>query len=380
MTDSHKNVLQLHAEGLQQVIDTGSVAEADKAGVLRGGNAGFIDAKGKPASSCIRRAVLRYHAVEVEPTEVDKQLMFDGGLASEDYFVDRIKSAWNSDTREVKCEDEVPAVWETSNGIRVTGRPDAVLFEDGKAVKGIEKKAIFSLWTARDILERRPKLLNLAQATNYMQALDLDSWELIYVNRNFFAANEIASRVLPKYQQKWSEYLSYRFYRWQPKQSQRGWTLKQIEEEEFLAADRTSIVEVELQNKKTKEWYTTRKAEYEWQHGNINPFQVSYEMRKSGPDGQIEVRDTTDTRGKWVNTPVSVSNVRAWYEMADTAITEDKLPPPPTNPKLGKSRDSYSLCNYCPLNKLCKSSTTKSTSKWVEESKQFLKSTVDNAK
>ncbi len=373
MYEVRKSVRELHEIGLQDVIDKAAEREKQKIGTLRGGNAGFV-LDGKPAASCPRKAWLRKQGVDLDPTTPDKQLLFDGGLSSEDYFFDRVRVAWEAEGGTIAQEEEWPSRWATSKGTWVTGRPDGVLLlKDGKAVKGVEKKGIFSLWTARDIMERKPKYENLCQSAQYMWALGLQSYELVYVSRSYYAANEMASKVLPKYGQPYSEYVDYRFYEWRPKKRGAGWTRARISQEDYDAGDKTEIVDVRIQDWSTGELLKQRKMRYEVEPGNIKPFCVSFELRSHGAEQRLQFKDTTLAAAEWQDTDITWSSIREWYEMADSIEAAAKLPDLPRNPKIGSSRDKFSMCNYCPLKADCVDKKIRTGAELLEAARKLSK-------
>ena len=368
-----KSVRDLYEQALSKTIANAESREVTKVGTLRGGNAGYM-LNGKPATSCPRKAYLRMKGIQVEPIDINQQLLFDGGLASEDSFVQRIKEIWEFDGRKVVCEEDYPSEWFTTNGTPVTGRPDAVLLEkDGTPLRGIEKKGIFSLWTARDILERRPKVVNFTQATQYMCALDLRSYELLYVNRNYFAINQMAARVLPKPGQKYSEYLDYRYYEWRPKLRGTGWTRGKLSKEDYEAADKTEIVNVTYYDYDLGKERSERKLRYEWEHGNVKPFCVSFELKRGESDSDtIKWRDTTEGVEAWQDSGISWDSIKEWYEVTSRMEETNRLPPPPLNPKFGSNKDGFSLCDYCPLDSVCnaKQGKPRTTAEFLDRAKQ----------
>ena len=349
-----KSAYHIYLDGLQKHIDKHSQKDGESSN-LRGGNTGFVNSAGEvlgDQSSCPRRAALRALSIDVDPTTVNNQIMFDGGLYNEEAFIDRLKLAWDGD---ILTEEECATSWATSSGVQVTGRPDVVLLgKDGTYDTGVELKGVFSLWTARDILERRPKWNNLLQAAHYFYQLrktkGLQKYELLYVSRSYYAVNEMAARYLPKYGETYSEYIDYRFYHWRPKRRGHGYTKAKIDEEEYLEASRRGIQYVDTGR-------TGAQPEYLAEAGNIRPFCISFELRWSADD-ILEWRGVryADT---WHHSPISWEGIRRYYEVSAQLLKgEQVLPPAPRVVKPDGTSKGYSGCTYCPLSKVCDKAKT----------------------
>lgn len=346
MSSAYKTYL----EGLKIHIAS-SKTKDEESTALRGGNSGFINGAGEvlgDASSCPRRAALRALNIEVDPTTVDNQIMFDGGLYNEDAFVDRLKLAWDG---EVVTEEQTPTKWTTDSGVAVTGRPDVILLaKDGTPEVGVELKGVFSLWTARDVLERRPKWNNLLQSAHYFYQLrkdkGLQKYELLYISRSYYAVNDMAARNLPRYGEKYSEYIDYRFYHWRPKRRGTGYTKAKATEEEYLEAFQKGIKYVDTGTKGTQ-------PEYLAEAGNVRPFCVSFELRWTDDD-VLQWRGVRYEE-EWKTSPVSWAGIKRYYESSASLLMEDKpkLPPKPKVVKADGSPKGYDGCGYCPLKDVC---------------------------
>jgi hypothetical protein len=193
-------VKELLAKFRKITKDAYAEAETDKLGTLRGGNTGamYTDSRGitRVIGKCARLTHLRSLGIQGVPDE-RAQDMFDGGLANEHRWLEKMELAWDG---KIKAEEEIPTSWRTENGTLVTGRPDIVLcskytltrhepvtyaidgvmYEDRQAVTtahsdpihGLELKNVSSLWTARDVLFKGiPKMGHLLQTSHY-------SWQL----------------------------------------------------------------------------------------------------------------------------------------------------------------------------------------------------------
>jgi hypothetical protein len=341
-----------YLKGLQLHIDSCNTKDGESAN-LRGGNSGFISEAGEvlgDASSCPRRAALRALSIDVDPTTVDNQIMFDGGLYNENAFIDRLKLAWDG---EVISEEDTPTHWITDEGIPVTGRPDVVLLaKDGKPEIGVELKGVFSLWTARDILERRPKWNNLLQAAHYFYQLrastGLNRYELLYISRSYYASNEMATRNLPNYGEKYSEYIDYRFYHWRPKKRGTGYTRAKATQEEYDLALAKGIQWVSTGEK------SGRQPEFVAEAGNVRPFCISFELRWN-EDAVLEWRGVKYAE-EWKRSPITWAGIKRYYETAASLLTGStkSLPPKPKVVKADGSPKGYDGCGYCPLNDSCK--------------------------
>jgi hypothetical protein len=340
-----KSVRQMYLDGLAEYIREHSQLETLKEGTLRGGSTGFITPDGVvlgDASSCPRRAALRSLGYDVDPTTPENQMMFDAGLANEDQFLARMRSQWPG---EVLQEEETPINWTTSNGLPVSGRPDLVLLQDGELRIGVEHKGVFSLWTARDVMEQKPKWNNLLQATHYMLKLGLSKYELIYTNRSYFAVNEMAAKLLPNYGETNSQYIDYRFTQWRPKKRGDGYTPGKITEAEYLAGVAAGNRRIQCGD---KGW----QMEFQAQHGNVTPFCISYEMRLSD-SGFVEWRDTR--LEKWNTTVINWTGIERFYTVTASMVLDEttSMPPKPVKVKGDGTRTNYSGCDYCPLNTKC---------------------------
>lgn len=345
MSKLEVSVREMHEQGLIEAIEEHAKSDSETTGILRGGNTGIILADGTPVGSCPRLAALRMNGVTVQKTTPQDQIMFDGGLANEDYFFERVGRVWTKSGGTMVHESDTPSSWTTSSGIKVTGRPDGVLLcRDGVPIRGVELKGVFSLWRARDTLERKPVLKHLAQAAHYMCALGLEEYELVYVSRSIYAVNDMAAKLLPRYGAKWSEYLDYRFYKYRPwKNNPSKFTKSVITEEEYLANQRGKFIDAGRHG---------RVLEYVAEAGNVRPFCISFEMRAVGDEKRIEYK-CTESGEDWTPSPVTWNNIREFFEVSASVATGGPLPPRPIELKADGTNKGYSGCRYCSLNEKC---------------------------
>ena len=350
-------VYDSYMKGLQAYIEALRKEEKNNIGTLRGGNTGFIDEKGVvygTSSNCPRRSLLRMKGIEDDPVTIQNQIMFDGGISNEDIFVERLKDTCEEVHHDSK---DYTTEWETSNGTKVTGRPDVIVVQKSGEKIGVELKGLFSLWKARDVLERRPKFDNLLQSAHYFYQLKkkgvLERYELLYINRNYFASNEMAAKLLPKYGSKWSEYIQYRFYELRPKKTGEGWTKGKITEQQYLDISRTAKADTVIA-----------------QPANIIPFCISYELRWNS-NGHLAFRAVGDD--SWKQSIITWDSIENYYETVSKMEETDILPKRPKEVRVDGKDKGYSGCDYCNLKPIC-TGTNKVTTvrEFLERTEEFL--------
>ena len=121
-------LIKLFAEARQHSRDKHRDGEVAKLGNLRAGTSGIISPDGDVAGSCIRKAHVRQLGLELENITEDKLIMFDLGFANEDVIYNKLKSIL-PEGHTILREEEIPIEWTTTNGTKVTGRPDIVICE-----------------------------------------------------------------------------------------------------------------------------------------------------------------------------------------------------------------------------------------------------------
>lgn len=331
-------------EGRQIARTKYKVADAEKLGILRAGNSGIMNAEGEVAGSCHRVAHLRQLGIELDPPSDSTQIMFQLGVASEQQIYDDLVQT-SAPNELVLRETEIPISWLTSNGTRVTGRPDLVICErvpyvvtqaeadsmngsgpehmaagavlDGsKPLLVLEAKSVASVWTSRSVLfEGKPKLGNLAQLGHYMWKLDVPG-RLMYKQYALQAMPDFAHKLFPKQDEPGSEYIDY--------------------------------------NPQGKP-----KA--------VRPFEIVYEV-EFGPSGALRFR--REGLGEWTDTIIARADIERYYEYISTMASTGSLGPRPLTLDATGVKLSFSMCSYCPLDKLCK--TEKVYETWIESVKTTI--------
>lgn len=165
--------------------------EVKKLGNLRGGETGCMLPDGKVGkSTCMRLVYARQQGLDLGfagETPWQTELMWSGGRLNEDDWTNSLQRSWvDAGKGSIKREDEIPVAWQTANGTWVRGRPDIVLLDNqGEPVLGQEHKGIFSGWTARDVLNLKPRVDAILQGGHYAMEIGAP-WELHYTNRTNF--------------------------------------------------------------------------------------------------------------------------------------------------------------------------------------------------
>lgn len=351
------NIRELHSQGLRHYINEHSARESSAKQRLRGGNAGSLPNGGPPVGNCPRLAHLRRIGVQLEPSDEQSQTMHDGGLANEEIFFERVRRALPEGYSLVH-EEDYPSKWTTSGGTDVTGRPDGVLIDSsGHAVVGIELKGVFSLTTALKALTDKPKIENLIQAAHYMMSLELERYELVYTNRNWFAVPPDRFSKVPRD----SPHVQYNYYHYRPqKRDPEKWTRARIDAAEFNQVERIEYVTAGKHGKV---------PEYVVEPGNILPFTASFPMRFNSRD----TLEWQDSSGNWQITEVTKDSIRNYYEVSDSLTDPSaKLPPRIRSANsLGKPA-SYNACTYCSLSSICSDRSMKTSGQFISKVSELL--------
>lgn len=300
--DSHSSLSELLIQGLGNQQVAHKAHEVQVVGNLRAGNSGIATSDGDVAGQCHRRAHLRMLGIQVEEHSLDKLLMFELGIANEDIVYNKLQAALPLGYRILR-ESEIPTLWNTSKGVKVTGRPDLVILHGDKSVLGIELKSVASVYTTAEVLfEGKPKVGHLIQAAHYMWQLGI-SYRLNY--------KQYANQVVPQWLSgKW------------PKEGQPG--------SEHLAYNPKGDIK-----------YTM-------------PYEITYEL-EFGPGGFLRYRrevGSAETSKPWVKTIIKVEDIRRFFEVSASLPEQGLGKRPMTIDAFGKEK-SYSDCRYCPLEKIC---------------------------
>lgn len=351
-----KSTYDILRDGYSSLGESRSKKETEARGRYRGGSTGVVLTSDGDmstgydvAGTCHRVALAR--SLGSPLTEVDPhdpiQIMFEGGHTNEDSWVQVLEAGLPEGYKMLR-EEEYPVVWETEKGTPVTGRPDIVILDDKDTpVRGLELKSVNSVWVARDVvLERRPKLVNLAQAAHYMTKLDVP-YELWYTSRSLFTAEEWALPIMPKWGETGSEHLEYSLgveiadgvYKSGKKKGQPKMKFRKIE---VPKADQ------DLSPKELK-------ARYGITHGrfkNIRPFHMGYELTWDHND-VLHYRPLDDPRARPVPTPITKQNIEQFYNLLDDMQETGDLGPRPIELYGNGEKKKYSPCTYCPLSTQC---------------------------
>lgn len=317
------NVMDIYLTGMQVDETDKEVSEAGKVGNLRAGNTGIVDSTGSVLGKCQRKTWLRQLGIPSDSHSLDRLLMFSAGFASEDIWYDRIAKGWQGT---ILREEEIPVTWETSNGTKVTGRPDMVLVDNEVPKLVLELKNVSSLWTARSVLfEEIPKFDHLAQAGHYSWQLGVPA-KLCYSLYLDMPVMGWASKLFPQQGDKYSEYCEYS----EPK---KGRTTGEIKK--------------------------------------VKPFLRIYDLRWS-PAGQLMYRiEGSKGPSSWTISPITIEGIQKYYEdIANLGgpgqeYEVKELPPRPLTVKGNGEAENWSQCGYCPLVEVCNSHEN-SPAKWID--------------
>lgn len=319
--------------------------EASKAGNLRAGNSGVMSEDGEMTGACHRITHLRQLGIEASPPEDSQQIMFQMGFANEDLIFADLKHTFAPD-EVILREEQIPITWTTSNGTKVTGRPDMVICRtqivhdalSGKMVKkdipiqGIEIKSIASVWTSKEVLfDGSPKLDHVIQSAHYAWKLNIP-YKLIYKQYAIQTVPAWANKMFPRKGHPGSEFLEY-----------------------------------------------NPKGEVK----SIKPFEVVYDIF-IGEDGQVSYK-LEDSETEAIKTIVNVNDINRFYEFVSTMGIEKKLGPPPTLVGLTGKKKDYKHTDYClackvakPLEKLPDS--PEKYDQWLAEVKKEIAANAEKPK
>ncbi len=312
-------------------------AEVKKQGNLRVGTSGIMSDSGDIAGACHRKALLRSKGIEIENIEDHKLIMFQLGYSNEDRTFDDLERT-ASDKEVILREEQIPVEWMTSNGTKVTGRPDIVLCEQevhesgkmpagNKLVEGddrvslkpvlaLELKSVHSVWTARDVVfSGAPKLDNLIQAAHYMWKLGVP-YKLVYKSYSALGQqiSSWAHKFFPKQGEPLSELCDY-----------------------------------------------TAKGDL----NQIKQFEVVYDLRLDA-NGRVEY--SVEGADKWTSTIVTVHDIERYFEYVSKMEETQQLGPRPLNVSSVGLDKSFNMCDtkYCPLAGICKSTEKLGYQAWLD--------------
>jgi len=333
--------------------------EAEKVGVLRGGNSGSLvqtDEGLRSIGGCARKALLRMLGTEV-PDDEDygsKSLMFALGLANEDSWATWLERSWTGQGKGMLLrEEDVPTYWATRNGTPVTGRPDIVLAgADGTPQHGLELKQISSMWTARDVLQDKPKTAHVCQAAHYSMVLGVP-FTLAYTSRvNFHVMGNQdqfswVQRHFPRYGERHSDKCDYK-----------------------LDDGKEATPEKVYKNGNVK---PGRPAQPPSQQifrvlPFVHTFTLSWEDEEDGTKRLWIAPSDLNFEEAARKTLVTDEGIEEYYETAANAVETDVLPPEPAALDVFGNEAKWRDCQYCPLQAVCvqvQEQGETSTQKWL---------------
>lgn len=306
------NLTKMWEAGLLDDKSKHQETEQQKLGNLRAGDSGAMSRQGDVMGGCHRRAYVRTQlGIEVDPPSRDRLIMFELGKANETIWVDKLKRVWPGT---IKQEEETPIEWKTSNGKKVTGRPDIVLCDkDGKPMLGIEHKAACSLWTAREVsFELSPKTKHMLQAAHYAWQLKVP-YRLVYTQYVDYAMPDFARKFFP-----------------------------------------TDDPRVSLNDK--------------GQVKAILPHETIYEI-EIGKKGEVFYRLESGYDIPWSAATFSTEDIERFYEFVSMMEEKKTLGPRPISVKPSGEKMAYKDCQYCPLQEICDKHEN-SWEKWNDEIKR----------
>ena len=145
-------------------------AEKTKLGTLRGGSSGCMVGE-DVIGTCHRKALVRFLGYDSHIDD-DSRSIFDQGFGNESIWESHMKDTGYA----IRCEEEIPIVWHTAKGTKVTCRPDLVLGkEEGDEFIPeimLELKTVAAANSATGLwYENKPKTDNLIQCAHYSMRL-----------------------------------------------------------------------------------------------------------------------------------------------------------------------------------------------------------------
>ena len=318
-------------EGRQLARDKYKKEEATKIGTLRAGNSGIMSNEGDIAGSCHRLAHLRSLGIQVQEPDDPTLVMFQLGIISEDaIYNDLILTVSSNEV--ILREHEIPIEWTTTNNTKVTGRPDLVICEYEMTTAGdkqiiprlvIEAKSVASVWVSRSVLlEKEPKISNLAQVGHYMWKLGVPG-RLMYKQYAIQAVPDMAFRFLPRN----SEFIEYDERTGNPR--------------------------------------------------NIKPFEIVYELQYNK---QKVLQYRIENTKKWINSVVSIPDIERYYEFISRITETGDLGNRPIAIKPNGKEMGYKPCKYCSLKDICGTKKNVEYTTWLAEVKNNIKVSVESSR
>jgi hypothetical protein len=244
-----------------------------------------------------------------KPPALNKQLLFQAGLTSEDSWLETLTAAWDG---VILTEDEVPTKWHTTNGTPVTGRPDLVLCERHLVpatianpdptglvevtapVLGLELKLVCSPFTAYNVLaKQQPDLSHLIQAAHYMWQLD-EPFKLVYTSRSNYSLGFGSMK---------------------------------------------------------KKWDSVPETYFNGSGTSVEPFVVEYDLWFE--DGTLVYQIGEPHNSEPQTTDVTVKGIEKYYECTANIAETGSLGPRPEGKNVFNQKMSWHPCDGCPLAEAC---------------------------
>jgi len=301
-------IKELIETGTLLQVKAGDEAEARKIGTLRGGSCGMIREDGTIVGACAAEAWARYKGINGMPVNISKELMFAGGRANEDLWLASLKESYKGP---ILCEEDIPLVYETNSGIKVTGRPDIVLCEgeENKPVCLLELKQVMASYSAYNVLiKKTPMLKHVIQAAWYTYQLGCNG-ELWYTSRQNITCDAWMDHNprFPNPGEPGSENFNYRYYRLGKINARSGKPTKHKSNEQ--------------------EFHTLNPKERRAEVKNFLPFLQGF-LLDIDSNGQVYVQDAMVEGAQWKETTVNINDIKRWYNYIADLEKKTKVVPP----------------------------------------------------
>ena len=299
---------ELYLRGRKLEIEDHASQEVHKIGTLRGGSSGCLTDEGEVYGTCHRLAFARFKGFQSKIEDLS-YTWFDAGYANEDAWEKKLVKAVKDmgPAYVLKAEEECPIVWE-AGGIKVTGRPDFMVFKDGAAILGLELKVVCAVNSAISIYcEDKPKISNLIQAAHYSMAHGCP-FNLVYSYRS--------RSIAPGWAYKFKDKLECKEKTFPARRRKDGTYGKEFTKREYL----------------------------------VEPF--TKEFRVGFEDDRVYY--ITD-RGVRVDTPLTATGIRRYYELIAGMDKKKDLHTRISSLDLEGKMLPYNPCNYCPFVEACDS-------------------------
>ena len=310
-------------------------SDRQKFGYLRAGNSGIMSESGDIAGQCHRIAHLRQLGIDIDEPEYSKLIMFERGFNNEDMIYADLKATLNPGETILR-EEEIPTEWSTTNGTKVSGRPDMVICKPSTEIQngelkitgnnpilGIEIKSIASFWTAKSVLfSNEPKLPHLCQAAHYMWQMNIP-WRLIY--------RQYSNLLIPDW----------------------GWLIKQLPKE---GEPNSEYIAWNQKTGKPKQ---------------LEPFELTFSLRLQNQ--RLQYKKEEDPDSAWTSTLITIPDIVRYYEFTSKMASEKKLGPLPSEINCKGEKLNYNHADYCSLGDLCKNAEEMDYDVWLKAVRKLVK-------